>query len=243
MAKKKSNLHHNVVPGSGLVAEGYGQRVNSNVEEKDLTPGKDHHNGDWCYRMLVWWVDLQAQPVPPAYLRDSRPCSMPQRALSWNCESLLLCSPLLFFLTASSSAPALQGPLLLITHPSTGALWLGNPCAFVCTRMCFFPSRLCIFLLCNAVRTLLSEDLLHINSIQLAIIFGKRAYEKKIKMRWLICNSYNRKFLAEHLGTDPVMHSKLFLIFCDSSHPYYIHWTLNQALCYQGVIWNRNHQF
>lgn len=46
MAKKKSNLHHNAVPGSGLVAEGYGQRVNSNVEEKDLTPGKDHHNGD-----------------------------------------------------------------------------------------------------------------------------------------------------------------------------------------------------
>lgn len=66
---------------------------------------------------------------------------------------------------------------------STGALWLGSLCAFECIRMCFFPSRSYIFLLCNAIRTLLSEDLLHINSIQLVIIFGKRAYKKKIKMR------------------------------------------------------------
>lgn len=145
-----------------------------------------------------WFCKLK--PVPLAYLRDSRPCSLHHRALPWAPEILLLCSPLPFSPTACSSAPALQGPLLLITYPSTRALCLGNPRAFECIRMCFCPSSLCIFLLCNVVRTLLNEDLLHIiNPIQLVIIFGKRAYKKKIKMRWLICNSYSRKFFAESL--------------------------------------------
>jgi len=61
-------------------------------------------------------------------------------------------------------------------------------------------------------------------------------------MKWLIYRSYSAKFFAETLGMDPVSYSKLFLIFWDASHLYYIHWILNQTLCYQEVIWNRNHQ-
>lgn len=102
------------------MAKDYGYCANSNVEDQDLKSGRDHHDGDYCHRVLVWWVDLQAQSVPPVYLRDYRSCSLPHRALPSAPESLLLCSPLPFSLTAS--APALQGPLLLIIHPSTGAL-------------------------------------------------------------------------------------------------------------------------
>lgn len=225
--------------GSGLVAKGYGQNANSNVQEQDLKSGRDHHGGDYCHRVLVCWVDLQAQPVPPAYLGDSRPCSLPHRALPWAPESPLLCSPLPFSLTACSSAPA----LLLVTHPSTWTLWPDSSCAFECIRMCFSPSSSYIFLLGKVLRTLLSEAFLHTNSIQLVIIFGKRAYKKKIKMRWLICNSYSRKFFAETLR--PTLQSiKSFFWF--SVVPFTcinMHWTLNQALCYQGVIWNRNHEF
>lgn len=137
--REKSNpLHCGAVPSSGLVAKGYGQSANANIKEQDLICGRDHCDRDSCCGAVVGWVDLQAQPAPPACPRDPSPCSAPWWALARASKSLPAPSPLPSSLPASSSSPALRGPLQLTTHPPRQAVWLHSACAFVCMSMCFF---------------------------------------------------------------------------------------------------------